>query len=487
MMVRDGQAYLAGLGDGRQVHIDGATVADVRTHPAFRNAVASFAAMYDFQAAAENVETMTYAIGGGRRTNRAWQLPRSHAELVTRRRAIEAWSASNFGMLGRSPDHVASTLGGMMMGLPVFERHGAARARAVADYYHDACARDLFVSYVIQNPQADRSRSAGEQSNRHLVASVVDEDAGGLTIRGAKMLGTSAIMSDEILAANIQPLSPGEEAYAVSFALPVATEGIRFLSRKSYEVEARTVFDYPLSSRYDENDAVVYFDDVKVPWERVFVDRDVAMARAQWHETPAHVYQNYQSQVRLMVKMRFLAGLGRRIAETNGTAAMPPVREKLGVLSAQASLVESLVYGMEAAGHSYGDYFVPSAQHLYAAQVLTQAMYPQAIAALRDLSGGGVIMLPSAAGDFAVPGLERIIAATQVSPATDAKGRVKLFRLAWDAIGSEFASRHVQYEMFYAGASFVTAGNAYRTYDWGKALALVDGLMAGYDLSDAAG
>jgi hypothetical protein len=195
-------------------------------------------------------------------------------------RALEAWSGENFGMLGRSPDHLASTLGGMMIGIEVFERHGAARAAADSDFYHHARERDLFVRYVIQNPQADRSKSAGQQQSRHLVASVVDEDNTGITIRGAKMLGTSAIMSDELFAANNQPLSRGEEDYAVSFAVPMATRGLRLLSRKSYEAEVREEFDYPLSARYDENDAVVHLDDVKVPWDRVFVYRDTDVAWA---------------------------------------------------------------------------------------------------------------------------------------------------------------------------------------------------------------
>jgi 4-hydroxyphenylacetate 3-monooxygenase len=485
MSVRNGSDYVEALGDGRCVYIDGQQVSDVRSHPAFRNAIASFAKLYDFQAAPANLEQMTIEIEGGRRVNRAWQLPRTYAELVERRRAIEAWSSENFGMLGRSPDHVASTLGGMMMGLDVFERHGSARAKAVRDYYHYARERDLFVSYVIQNPQADRSKTAGEQRNRHLVASVVDEDAVGITVRGAKMLGTSAIMSDEIFAANIQPLAKGEEDYALSFAIPIATKGLRLLSRKSYEAEVRSEFDYPLSLRYDENDAIVYFDDVKVPWERVFVYRDVDMVRAQWHDTPTHVFQNYQSQVRLMVKMRFLVGIARRMAETNGTIDMPQVRAKLGQLSAQASMVEAFVLGMEAGGRRHGDYFVPSREHLYAAQVLTQDMYPNAINQLRDIAGGGVIMLPSSVEDFENPVVSRVIEATQISPVVDAKGRVKLFRLAWDAIGSEFASRHVQYEMFYSGASHVTTANAFRTYDWKRATDMVDSLEASYDLADS--
>ena len=61
---------------------------------------------------------------------------------------------------------------------------------------------------------------------------------------------------------------------------------------------------------------------------------------------------------------------------------------------------------------------------------------------------------------------------------------MKFFKLAWDAVGSEFASRHTQYEMFYAGAGFVTKGHSFRTYDWDRGTALVDRMLAGYSLAD---
>lgn len=474
--IRSGREYVASLLDDRGVYINGKRVEDVSTHTAFANTVKSFASLYDFQSRPENQDLMTFETGAGRRVNRAWQLPKTREDLVGRRKAMEAWAGEHLGLLGRSPDHVASTLVGMYIGIDAFVAHGPARAAAVKDYYHYARDNDLFISYVIQNPQADKTKSASEQLNPHLVASIVDEDSVGITVRGAKMLGTSAVMSNEIFVASVQPLRPGEEAYAISFAVPVGTAGLKLLSRKSYEEHSGDAFDYPLSSHFDENDAVAYFDDVKVPWDRVFVYRDTKMSATLWHGTPTHVIQNYQSQVRLMVKMRFYAGLGRRIAETIGTIDMPPVKAKLGELSAYASMVESFVSAMEADGSRYGDYYVPSAKLLYAAQVMTQSMYPKMIDLMRDLSGGGVIMLPSSIKDLEDTDLRKIIRMTQISPVRTPEERVKLMRLAWDAIGSEFASRHVQYEMFYAGASHITTANAYRTFNWSDALSMVDGI-----------
>ena len=210
------------------------------------------------------------------------------------------------------------------------------------------------------------------------------------------------------------------------------------------------------------------------------------MCRAQFHDAPTHVFQNYQAQIRLAVKLRFLLGLARKIAEVNGIIAFPQVTETLGQLAAQTTMVEGMVHGMEAAGIAWGEYFVPNKRILYASLVLTQTLYPQVINTVRELAGGGMMMLPSSAADFANPEIAPYIHKTQQSPVVDATDRVKLFKLAWDAVGSEFASRHQQYEMFYASAAFVTRGHAFRTCDWEGATGLVDDCLSRYDLPEVA-
>jgi 4-hydroxyphenylacetate 3-monooxygenase len=478
---KTGAEHIASLRDGRSVYIDGKRVEDVTEHPAFRNVVRSAGALYDHQARPENLEAMTFQPPGApRRINRCWQLPRSYDELVTRRKALTQWSRLSFGFMGRSPDHVASSLLGQVIGVEVFRRHGEARAKALLDYFDHASRSDLFLTYVIINPQADRNKAWGEQEPE-LVAQIVDEDSGGLTIRGAKLLGTSSIFANEVFVANLQPLKPGEEALAFSCALPMNAKGMRVLSRKSYEAHAVSRFDNPLAWRFDENDALIYFDDVKVPWDRVFVHRDTDMCRAQFHDTMGHTFQNYQAQIRLAVKIQFLVAVARRIADTIGTSAMPPIREQLGRLAASAAMVESMVWGMEAAGRMHEGAYVPHKHFMYAAQVLTQDLYPKLVNTIRELAGGALIMLPSSEADLTDPELRRIIERTQRSPAMAPLERVKFLKAAWDAVGSEFASRHTQYEMFYAGAQFVTAGHSFRTYDWAGAGALLDELLTGYD------
>ena len=487
-MIKTGDQHAASLRDGRAVYLDGALVDDVTSHPAYRNAVRSICGLYDFQSDPQHADLMTYAAAGsGDRTSRIWQLPRSYGDLVARRRALEAWSELHAGFLGRSPDHVASTVAGMYMGLETFADYDRGRAAALADYYRFARDHDLYLTYVIINPQADRSKAAHQQGSEHLTAAVVDEDAGGLTVHGAKMLATGAIMANEILVTSIQPLQPGDENYAVSFAVPLATPGLKVLSRKSYEQSAGSVFDNPFAARFDENDAVIYFDNVRVPWERVFVDRDIAMCQKQFHATPAHIYQNYQAQIRLRVKLRFLVGVARRIAEINGTLGFPQVRDTLGALAAEVGMVAAMVEAMEVRGGMAGEYYVPHRHTLYAAQVITQKLYGRVIASLRELAGGGLIMQPSSVRDFGNPELAALIEATQQSPAADARSKVKFYRLAWDVIGSEYASRQEQYELLYAGAPFVTRAHSFRTFDWDGATGLVDHMLDSYRLEDELG
>ena len=481
-MPKSGGDHLASLRDGRSIYIDGARVEDPTSCRAFRNVASSVKRLYDFANSPANRDLMTFETETGGRANRIWQLPASYADLLERRKALEAWTALHAGFLGRAPDHVASCISGMRMGLAVFEGYDPARAKALEGYYRYARDNDLYLTYVIINPQADRSKGAAEQADPFLTASVVDRDVEGITVRGAKMLATGGVVANEVLVATLQPLQRGEERYALSFAVPMNAKGLKMLSRKSYEAASGSIFDNPLASRYDENDSVLFFDDVKVPWERVFVDGSIEMCQKQFHATPAHVYQNYQAMIRLKVKLQFLVGIAHRITATNGITQFPQVREILGQLAAEAAMVDAFVNAMEAKGTQVGPYYVPDRHMLYSAQVLTQQVYPKVLNSLRELAGGGMIMLPSSVADFANPEIAALIEKTQQSPAASSRDRVKFYKLAWDAVGSEFGSRHHQYEMFYAGATFVTKGHSFRTYDWEGATGLVQSMLDSYNL-----
>jgi len=261
------------------------------------------------------------------------------------------------------------------------------------------------------------------------------------------------------------------------------TKGLRILSRKSYEQNAHSRFDNPLSSQFDENDAVLYFDEVEIPWERVFVLGDRAMCQKQFFDTPCYAYQEYQAVIRFMVKLRFLIGVAKRTTEVSGTIKFPAVAETLGQISSEAASMEAFVNATEVMGtHTKYGYYVPDLNMISSAQVLAQQLYPRLITELRNLAGGGMIMLPSGVEDFLDEDQADWIYKTQKSPAVAPYDRVKFFKMAWDAIGSEFASRHTQYEMFYAGPTFVLRGHAFHSYDWARATGAVDRLLSSYSL-----
>ena len=481
-MPRSGNDYLRSLRDGRRVFLNGGPLESVPDHGAFRNASRSIAGLYDYQGRPENIDRMTFATPKGERVSRMWQLPTSYTELVERREALTSWAELHQGFMGRSPDHVGSTISAMYMGLDVYERHTGGRQDAVRDYYEYARDNDLYLSYVIIDPQGDRSKATSDGDNADLAVSICDEDAEGITVRGSKMLGTGAALSNEVLVTTLRPLRPDEAKYAFTAMVPINAPGVKLMSRRSYELSATSRFDYPLSSQFDENDSLIYFDEVKIPWHRVLVHRDPAAQLAQWHEAPAHSYQNYQAEIRLLVKLRFLVGLAHKITETIGTINYPSVRETLGELAAQVGMIEAFVQGMEAKGYDYNGYYMPDRGLIYASQVQSQLLYPKIMHALRELSGGGMLMLPSSIDDFDSPELSSVIRKTQRSPVLTSEERVQLFKLAWDAVGSEFGSRHTQYEMFYSGPRTVTTGMAYRSFDWKQAIGQVDSVLASYPL-----
>src|ERR1700752_195849 len=302
LSMRTGAEYLRSLNDGRQVFVDGEKVADVTKHPAFREAARSVARLYDIAAAPENRELMTFTspkTGGP--VLRCFQIPRSHADLRARRLFSEKWAEATFGLMGRSPDHVASFFTGYAAVPSVFATAGQKYADNVVAFYERMRDEHLYLSYAIVPPQIDRSKPAHKQSDPTLYAGVVKERDDGIVISGAQQLATGGPISDYIHLSCIHPLQPGDENYANCLAVPVGADGVKLYPRRPF-ARPGSGFDYPLSSRFDESDSYVIFDNVFVPWERVFIYRNVELSRDQWFKTPSHSYGNHQAQVRYVTK-----------------------------------------------------------------------------------------------------------------------------------------------------------------------------------------
>jgi len=483
--LRTGAQYLDALkGDGRRVFIDGEEVGEVTAHPAFAEPAKSMARLFDISCDPANAELMTYASPAtGAPVNRIWQMPYSVEDLNLRRGAIERWAEESLGFMGRTPDHVAGFFVGYATEPETLARDGnEAFARNAVRIYEFLRDNDIYISYTIVPPQIDRSKPAHRQEPPELYAGVVEERDDGVVIQGAQMLGTGTVLSDYVHLSTIHPLGPGDENHAISLIVPCNAPGVKIHSRRSYAGAASSMFDYPLASRFDETDSLVVYDKVLVPWEHIFVYKNLEACRDQWFETPAHILGNNQSQIRFVTKLRFLTGLAKKIAEMNGVWPMPPVQAQIADIAVQAAMYEGLVSGQiaDAAPNRNGVY-VPHAQTHYAAMSLQSRIYPEILNLLRELAGGGVIQLPSHISDFDTPEGGDDIRRYVQSPGVPAEERVKLLKLAWDAVGSEFAGRHDQYEKFYAGAPFIVKHRFMRNYDFDKADDLVDRALAGYD------
>ena len=481
---RTGAQFLRDIAnDGRRVFLDGEAIRDVTTHPAFREGAKTVAGLYDIAADPANRELMTFASPtDGRPVNRMWEIPRSVESLRRRRAAIERWSEESLGFLGRSPDHVAGFFVGFMGAPEVLARGANAEFAANCQrFYEFARDRDLYITYTIVPPQIDRTRPAHQQNPPDLYAGVVAERDDGIVIRGGQMLGTGSVFSDYILLSTIHPMKPGDENYAISVAIPCNAPGVKIYPRRSYAAAATSVFDYPLASRFDETDSLLVYDDVFVPWENVFIYKNVELCRAQWFETPAHIMGNNQAQIRFATKLRFLVGLAHRITRMNGSIAQPIVQGRVAELAMYAAMYEGLLDAqIETAQPNANGVFVPNPQPHYAAMNLQSIIYPLMLDIVRDLSGGGMIQLPASVGDLFHPQIGPDLRRYVQSPDFPAEQRVRLLKLCWDAIGSEFAGRHQQYEKFYAGAPFIVRTHMYRHYNFALSDRLVDKALSGY-------
>ena len=481
-MLRTGDEYLESIRDGRIVYVGKERVDDVTTHPAFANAAKMYAAMYDLKHAPETRDALTYEENGDRHS--AYFLkPRSQADLEHRTRAHRTIAGFSHGLLGRSPDHVASSITGLSMGSAVFDRSGANFGKNIDAYYRHARDNDLYLAYAILPPQGARKPDLYQSEDKSPpTLRVTAEDDAGVVLNGMKMLATGAAYANEIWIGNIIPLAPSQVKESVTCAVPTDAPGLTLWSRKPLTADGGIEFNNPLAHRFDESDSMVVFKDVRVPWERVFVHDDPALSRDIYVETPAHFMSNHQSNVRFSSKLRLLIGLASKITKSNGAHEIPAVREVLGELAsmeaAYAGIIDGQLHAMEETANGYVHV---NRRYMYAAINYAVENYAKICDQIRTLMGGGVFQMPASIDVVEDDTLRDVFEDYWSTTEETAVERMKLFKLAWDMLGSEFAMRHDQYEKFYVGQRFIVRNYNVQHTPWEELEGLVDGIMAAYD------
>ena len=337
-MLKTGAEHLESLRDGRTVYIGAERITDVTAHAAFRNGARTMAAIYDLKRAQPSMSFEE----GGERYSAYFLRAKTREDLEQRMKTHRAIARMSQGLLGRSPDHVSSFVTGMAMNPSVFGGYAGNLLR----YYEHLRRHDLYAVYAVIPPQAARNPEFYVRENKPIpTLRVVGEDDTGVTISGMKMLATGAVFANEIWIGNLIPLAPSQSAEAITCAVPVNAPGLALWSRKAFERDAPNEFDYPLSWRFDETDSMVMCDNVRVPWEKVFVHNDAVLARDIYIKTPGHCYGNHQSNVRFHEKMQLIVGLASKIAQASGSHDVPAVREVLGRFAALEATLGGMIAG----------------------------------------------------------------------------------------------------------------------------------------------
>jgi 4-hydroxyphenylacetate 3-monooxygenase len=454
-------------------------VADTTAHVATAATAREVARLYDMQHEDDLRELMLFeSPTTGDAVGTQFLVPRSQDDLVRRRRAHKVWADSTFGFLGRSTDFVSAMLTAWNINADFFGEN----AQNVRDYFELIRERDLYLTHILIDPPVDRSQPPSKQPDPYTCLGVVDETSEGLIVSGAKMLATAGPYSDELLCWPFGQRGYGEDdkKYAISFAIPTNTPGLRFIAREPYAGGNR--FDHPLASRYDEMDAVAVFEDVLIPWERVFINQDPEQVNRIW-AINSNAFTGVQTSARFLSKLQFIAGLARRATQIVNTDQFPHVRDLLGEITVYIELTKAALVAADATAEPNAQgIYIPNVQPLFAVRNSANRWYPRVREILHVVLAGGLMYQPADVTSFDSPVRADVEKFYRGATAT-AEERIKVFKAASDVAVSSFGGRHELYERFYAGdPMFLRIATQFLQYDWSEPLELADALLDSYSV-----
>jgi len=449
---RSGQQYLDGLrAQDRNVWLGGERVKDVTTHPGLAGGARAIAMLYDMQHDPALRDEMTYVSPStGDRVGLSFIVPRTREDLERRRVMMLHWARATCGMMGRSPDFMNVTFAAWAGAAEYFGRNRREFAANIQRYYEHIREHDLTLTHSLINLQRSRTVTGSFNLAEETALRVVRETDAGVVVRGARVLATLGPISDEIAvySPRLGRMTETHSPYAINFAIPCGTPGLKFLCRESFDL-GRSAFEHPLGSRFEEMDCVVFFDDVLVPWERVFLLGDVDLINGTGLTTHSSMHSAHQGAAKNVAKCEFVLGIALLMTQTLGNAHLPHSEERLGELMMYTELMKGCMRASEAdARLDEWGVMCPAPLPVETTRNLFMTAYPRMIEILQLLGSSSFMITPTAA-DFAgplAPEIEQYLATDTAS----ARDRVKLFRLAWDVAGSAFGSRQVLYERFFA-------------------------------------
>jgi len=445
-----GATFVNSLKDGRTVWLDGGKVEDLSSHSAFSGTLGTIAALFDMLDDAAIRHEVGYPLQeNGKYAHSSFLVPYEKDDLRRRSRAFAFWAKETNGIMSRLSDYGRSMITGWYAAREQIGRLDPQFPAKIEAYYESARDNDLFLTTAILDPQIDRSRGLDDKRIAERFLHVVKETSEGIVVRGAKMIATGAPYTHDFILFSFLQLEQSNRKHAHVLIVPANSKGLHIVCRESF-ADLRDK-DHVLSSRYEEMDAVLFFDDVLIPWERVMMYGDAEAVLKLRNNRTANSLAFHQTVVRYVAKLEFVAGLAFSIAESIGVNGYLHIQEKLGELLTQIETMRALVIASESeARQDEAGVWLPELRYIDTARNIGTRYYPRAIEILQQVGGGGFVQTPSGMDDFYGPIsdlMHRYFEGTAVS----AEKKVKLFKLAWDLIGSPLGSRHELYERFYAG------------------------------------
>ncbi|MBI3859416.1 MAG: 4-hydroxyphenylacetate 3-monooxygenase, oxygenase component [Thaumarchaeota archaeon] len=436
----------------------------VSEHPAFSGIAKTISELYDIQSEPSNADLMTYpSPTTEERVGLSFLQPKTPADVSKRTGMMKRWADHSGGMLGRTPDYLNSSIMAMAGASAFFGTEGRDYATNIRGYYEYVRENDLLLTHTLINPQVNRSVGPSKQADPFTAARVLEKNSEGVVVRGARMLATLPI-ADEIMVFPSTVIRSGQDdmPYAIAFALPVSAKGLKFICRESFASDSQ--YDHPLASRFDEQDAVVVFEDVLVPWDRVFILEDPERANKVSEATDAIVFMAQQATVREIAKAEFVAGLATIVAETIGADQFPHVQEKVTEILLIAESMKAFLRSSEAnAAVNRWGMMTPDYVPINSARNLWPRAAPTLAVVLKQIGASGLMAIPP-------EGILESEARADVDRYYQGKGvgaeeRIKTFKLAWDVAGSSFGGRQELYERFFFGDPVRMASAYYAWYN----------------------
>jgi 4-hydroxyphenylacetate 3-monooxygenase oxygenase component len=472
MPARTGAQFLRGLKDGREVWVGGKRVSDIADHPAFTGAAHALAEVFDLQHQAADVCLMPDP-ETGEPINVSHMIPRSRVDLEKRHRCLERLAEFSVGLMGRTPDYMNVTYAGFAGRHDEWSINGNdAGADNLVKYQKFLARDDISLTHTIVHTTTDKAKGDAPTGYDDVQLHKVEDTEHGILVRGSRILATLAPFSDEIAIYPGHPMPNAEDRHALSFCIPMDTPGLKFLCRDSTSVNTNR-FDNPLSSRFDEQDAFVIFDDVEVPRDRIFINANLvaynSVMMTSWWPNIMH-----QTMIRAQTKLEFAYGLAARMAEAIN-ASQPQAQQMLGEIWCFAEFARAAIQSAEQGAFEYGNgVWFPDGRPLVALRASLPTWFPRVNEIIRLLGSHNHFTAPSAA-EFADPTLRPLIDKyLRGAGGVSAEARARVFRLAWDFCGSALASRNEQYERFYLASASRNLANAHIYSDHARPNRLVD-------------